>query len=155
LNAWKLIEHNRYTVIGILVALLSAAVFVGCDITTESLTTPGEKVDQVELDREIVTVEADLAKRQAALNADIEAHNAAVATAQDDLQQKAEFRATIIETVGSVGLAAAEGTASPAAGVGAFVQLLTLGAAGGLLADNRRKDRVINTGRTKTESGPV
>lgn len=146
----KFLDHNRYAVIGILLAVLAAAALTGCAITTASTMTPGEKVTATELSREVAVAEAGFAGRQAdleagaaVLNADIEAHNAAVDSARSDLQQKAEFRATVIETVGALGLAATQGTISPAAGVGAIVQLLTLGAAGGLLADNRRKDRMI------------
>ena len=148
----KIIDHNRYAVIGILLAVMVAATLTGCQVTTASTLTPGEHVTADELSREVAVAEAGFAKRHAdleagagALNADIDAHNATVETARSELQRKAEFRAAIVETVGSLGLAAAEGTVSPAAGVGAIVQLLTLGAAGGLLADNRRKDRVIQT----------
>jgi len=153
-SALKFIDHNRYAVIGILLAAMVAAALTGCQVTTASTLTPGKKVTAEELSREVAVAEAGFAKRRAdleagaaMLNADIEAHNTAVETAEAELQRKAEFRATIIETVGSLGVAAAEGTVSPAAGVGAVVQLLTLGAAGGLLADNRRKDRMISLGK--------
>ena len=150
----KFLDHNRYAVIGILLAVLAAAALTGCAITTASTMTPGEKVTATELSREVAVAEAGFAGRQAdleagaaVLNADIEAHNTAVYDAHAELQRKAEFRATIVETVGALGLAATQGAISPAAGVGAIVQLLTLGAAGGLLADNRRKDRVIGDGK--------
>jgi len=149
------VDHNRYVVIGILLAMLLAAAVPGCQVTTASTLLAGEKVTGDELAREVAVAESDFAKRRAgldaeatALNADIEAHNTTVEAAEADLQRKAEFRASIIETVGSLGVAAAEGTVNPAAGVGAIVQLLTLGAAGGLLADNRRKDKVIREGPT-------
>jgi len=155
----KIIDRNRYAVIGILLAAMVAAALTGCQVTTASTLTPGEQVTADELSREVAVADAGFATRRAdleagaaALNADIEAHNTAVDAAESELQRKAEFRATIIETVGSLGMAAAEGTVSPAAGIGALVQLLTLGAAGGLLADNRRKDRVIDAETAATES---
>ena len=145
MNVWRMIEHNRYAVIGILVSLVSAVVFVGCEIKTESLTAPGVEVNETQLEREAVTVEANLAMRQAALNADIEAYNAAAAVARGDLADKAAFRAKVIRTVGAIGMTAAEGTLSPATAAASFIQLLTIGAAGGLLADNRRKDKIIKS----------
>jgi len=139
------LDHNRYLAIGLLVAVLLSAGIVGCQPTTASLTTPGEKVTATELEREAVTVGADLAKRGASLEADVAAYNAALAAAAADIERQYAIRAAIVETVGSLGVAAAEGTISPAAGIGAIIQLLTLGAAGGLLLDNRRKDKVITT----------
>jgi len=153
-----IIDHNRYAVIGILLAAMVAAALAGCQVTTASTLAPGEKVTADGLSREVAVADAGFAKRRAdleagaaALNADIDAHNAAVDAAESELRRKAEFRSTIVETVGSLGVAAAEGTVSPAAGIGAVVQLLTLGAAGGLLADNRRKDRVIGSTKALAE----
>lgn len=84
----------------------AAAALTGCQATTASTLRLGEKVTADELSREIAVTEADFAKRRAALeasapalNADIEAHNATVESAQAELQRKAEFRATIIDTV--------------------------------------------------------
>jgi predicted small lipoprotein YifL len=155
-NVLKTIDHNRWTAVGILLAALLAAALAGCQIRTPSLLTPGQKVTPVELTRETALADAGFATRRAeleaaaaALNADIAAFNAQAETAQADLQRQIDLRTRIVETVGSLGLAAAEGTFSPAAGIGAMVQLLTLGAAGGLLADNRRKDRVIGDAKAK------
>ena len=144
-------DHNRWLVVGLVAAVLVAAALIGCEPRTVSLRTPGERVTAAELEREAVAAAAELEARQAELAAAVEAHNAAVAAAEDDLSRQIELRRGIVEAVGAVGAAAAGGTLTPAAGVAAMVQVLTLGAAAGAVADNRRKDRVI---RDKAATGP-
>ena len=146
----KWFDYNRYLVIGLIVAGLLSVGLVGCQPTTYSLLTPGEKVTAVELEREVAVVaagfekqKAALAAQTAALNADIQASNAITTAAQTDLQEQAEFNAGVIEVVGAAGIALTEGTLTSAGGLAAVLQILTMCGWIGSRADSKRKDTVI------------
>ncbi len=147
----KFVDHNRYAVIGFMLAMILAAVMVGCQPMTASTLTPGEKITADGLAREVALSEADFATQQASieaqvtsLNAKIAAYNAIATAAESDLARQIEMRTQIIQMIGQAGVLAAEGALTPATVGGAAVQLLTALTAGGLLLDNRRKDGVID-----------
>ena len=156
---FKGVDHNRWTVLGVLLCLgIAVALFgtVGCESTTLSLTGSGDKVARTELAKEAETISAGLAGDAAALeaalvahNAKVTAHNESVALSVADLDRKDEIRLEILETVGAIATQAASGTFNPVSLIPTLVGLGGLVLAGTTAADNRRKDKVIaNVGDT-------
>lgn len=144
------VDHNRGFVGAILIGVLLSVGLVACTPETESLIMPSEQVGAVALNREAITLQTDLEKRairikadEAAYNADVAALNKRVESAQTDIQEQQEVRGKLIEIVGGLGQVAVTGAVNPAQGVAAAIQIMTLLAAGGLVYDNRRKDKVI------------
>ena len=128
----KWIDHNRGLAIGLAGALLLSAAFAGCQPKTQSVLNPPEKVTGDVIAREAAIVEGDYAAKLAAFE-----------VADADLQRQYELRAKIVEIGGALGTTALGGGLTPAAGLAAGLQLLTLAAAGGAVYDNRRKDKKI------------
>ena len=128
----KWADHNRWLATFLVLALLCAVGFAGCQPKTQSVLNPPQKVTADVIQREAAVVESDY-----------EAKLAAFEIAQADLERQYALRQQIIGVVGALGTAAAGGGLTPAAGVAGAIQLLTLAAAGGALVDNRRKDKVI------------
>ncbi len=135
----KAIDHNRWLVVGLVLAAALSGWLIGCAPTTASVLDPGREVTAVGLEREAVQVQAE-----------VEAKLQQLDLARADLQRQAELRAKFMEIAGSLGTAMAAGQVTPAAGVAAVIQILTLAAAGGAIADNRRKDKVIGRKPSKT-----
>ena len=134
----RAIDHNRWLVVALLIAVALSGWLIGCVPKTASVLDPGREVTAVELDREAVVIQARA-----------EAELRQLELARADIQRQAELRAKIIEVAGSLGTAAVAGQISPAAGIAAVIQVLTLAAAGGAIADNRRKDKVIGKKASK------
>ncbi len=137
---WNAIEHNRYLVMALVLAALTAVLFTSCAPLTQSIVEPGKMVTSDELEREAITVQADYDQAIDSLE-----------VAKADLAAKYAKRQKIIEIAGALGQSAVEGTVNPAAGLAALLQLATLGAAAGAVVDNRRKDKVI--AKSKSKSG--
>lgn len=140
----KWVDHNRGVAASIILAIAVSSLLLGCAITTESTVSPGMKITAPQLQVEVATVTAGFSKRQDALSIDMKTYAAKAEIAQQELTRKAERRIQVIEMISGLGTLAAGGTLNPMAAVGAVTQLATLCAAGGLVYDNRRKDRVIN-----------
>jgi len=137
-DLWKAVEHNRFAFGVPMVLLVMALAVTSCEPRANSIMEPGETVSAAELQIEVVQVEADFeAKMQAA---DIGAA---------EIERKRLKRAKIIGVIGGVATAAAQGAVNPATGIAAGIQLLTLGIAGGVVADNRRKDKIIKAKTAK------
>ena len=132
-------DHNRWLVAAAIIGIALSVALIGCQATTQSVLHPDVQVTAAELDREalIVQTEAELALKK------LEGQTQQLKLAKADIQRQQELRAQIVGIVGAVGTAAVEGAVSPASGIAAAVQLLTLLALGGSVLDNRRKDKVI------------
>jgi hypothetical protein len=161
----KLVDYNRYTAAALGIGLVASALILGCQSRTPSLirvdpaTQQPVKVTRAELAQEVVIVAADTEKSKAAialdqakvvqetstLNADIEKKNQLIVLASADLDKQDALKAQVIETLGGIVTVAAGGTLTPATGIAAAIQLITLLALGGTVADNARKDTVITT----------
>ena len=137
----KLIDHNRYAVMGLFLAAILSIGIVGCQVRTASLIDPARKVNAAELDREIIAAKASLTARSDALNTEVAALAEASEAAKDDLAAQQERLAFVIESIAGLGQVAAEGTISPASAIGSITQIALALAGVGLLADNRRKDK--------------
>ncbi len=148
----KFVHYNRGVVVSILIALAVGVWMVGCQPTTPSLFSPGQKVTATELQREVSELQANLVKRQAVLQqmaaelvADNDAARVNVENAIADLERQVEMRKQIIAALGAVGEALAAGTFNPAAGINALVTLLVSCGAVGLGVDNLRKIATIKS----------
>ena len=151
------LDHNRYTVMSMLVFILTMGVVVGltgCESTTSGLVTTADggnfTVSRSEFQRQALVGEKDFAVRRieldglaAKFNEEVKAFNERIQAGLDDLARQDEFKQQLYDTIGVVAIGATEGTLNPAALVPIGIGLLG-GALGlGTSADNRRKDKVI------------
>lgn len=153
----KWMDYNRGLLISLAIGLSASAWLVGCDVKTASIIDPTRDVTAAQLDREITTLQGQLDKRAAAIvameadyNSDVTAANANIAAANADIEAQIQLRLKLIEMAGGIGSAVASGGFTAPAAIGSVVQLMTLLATGGLVLDNRRKDRVITSRTTPT-----
>ena len=130
-DVMKWIDHNRYLAIAFVIGsgIIIAMLLGGC--------VPTATYDGIEHDAITLAAEGDkIAARHASEIADYEAAGSIIAN-------KTERNNQINEILGSLGTAALSGTITPQAGLAAGFQLMTLLGAGGLLIDNKKKDKVI------------
>ena len=142
----KWMDYNRNLLAGLVLAIVMAAVMLGCSITTDSLVTPGTTVTSTQLQVEISATAAEFVKREAALEADMEVFNYRAEIAKEDIVQKTARREKLINMIAGFGAMVAEGGINPAAAIGAATQLALLLAGTGAVLDNRRKDAIIREG---------
>jgi len=154
-KALKWLDYNRYTVAGLLIACATAGWLIGCQVGTESLTTPGRKVTASELERERVTLVASLTARQSALATEAEAVAAKAELARADIAEQQATRAKVIEVLGGIGTMVAEGGTSPAGIIGAVVQVAGLAGLGAVWADKNRKNTLLEAEKAKTNDQPT
>jgi hypothetical protein len=161
-NTLKWVDYNRTTVTAIaLVIALSTGLFTlnGCQSKTIGLL-PGTKVNHTELESQVATVQsgyaaraAEIEKSVAVLNADIEASNKQIEIAVTDIKEQDEVRASIVQFIGNTLGSLATGTVDPATLITPLLGIGGLLTAGGVFADNRRKDMIIKG--YKSQSTPV
>ena len=123
---WKWINHNRFVVIGPIVAILVWGYAVGCTPLTKSILTVGRMINAPELDLEFVTWQ----KQQEITIARFEA-------AGEDLEQQKANNEKIKELI----LGIASGGVADMPGL---VKLLLAGGGLGALTDNVRKRGLIS-----------
>lgn len=145
------VDYNRFVVLGLLVAVLAAGAFLGCQPRTDSLIVPGTRITATQLDQEVAAINQTLQTKaakieadQSALAAEETAIQAKVNAAGEDLAQQVEIRKAVVNTLATVAVDAANGTVTPAGAIQGIVSLLLMGATAGLAADNLRKSRVIS-----------
>jgi len=155
-KALKWIDHNRYLVTAIVLSSVLIFGVVGCHSAVVGPVS-GKLVGRSQYDQEVLTVVGELeAERQAALSS-VEAFNVRAETVQrqieagyDELDRQDKIRGEILQTVGGVITEAAQGRLDP---VNVATGAMTIAAALlgiGAVADNRRKNAVIE--RLKTEA---
>ncbi len=158
---FKSLDYNRGSFIGPLIALLVILlVTVGCTSTTNSLLIPGEQVDRITYNDEVVQIQGELAVAQAGIQADIAEHNLIVETRQTQIElgytvlDESDVRAAkFIELTGALATQVATGGVTAP---GLIASMLTLGSIGygvGKGYDNRRKDNKIVELKGKVGSG--
>lgn len=146
----KGVDHNRYSWLGLTLAVSCIVWIVGCQPTTVSLST-GEPVTRAafeldaakissNLDQQILRVKADIA----VLNREIESHNSQIESGVEDLRHQDEMRAQIVDVIGGAIPGLISGGLNPASLVSTGVSLLALFGGIGAVADNRRKNDVIS-----------
>tara|TARA_Y100000593_G_C4047490_1_gene208108 strand:- start:27 stop:473 length:447 start_codon:yes stop_codon:yes gene_type:complete len=132
----KWIDHNRYLVIALIIALAVNSYLFAMGSKTSSLINEGQRVNRIQL-------EGEIGVKTAELNAAITAFNAKVEAAVADLDEQDRIKAEIVEIVGGLATGVAGG------GVGApqiIATVLGIGGVlgfGGTMVDNRRKDKKI------------
>ena len=136
-KVFKVLDHNRYLVITLTIALAVNSWLFAMGSKTSSLIHEGQKVNRVQL-------EGELGLKTAELNAQIEAFNARVEAAVADLDEQDRIKAEIVEFTGGLVTQIASGgsfglveTATTLLGIGGILGL------GGAMVDNRRKDKKI------------
>ena len=150
-DAAKIVDHNRYTVLAIAVVLAVAVWVGGCTSKTLSVlpdkAVKGIKVTRDELRAETVAVQANF-------EAQVKTFEARVEAAAADLDKQDAFKAAVVAAVPD--LASMVGVPpSVTDKVSGILGLTGIGAALGLLVDNRRKDRKIKTGKESKTNDAV
>jgi hypothetical protein len=148
----KALDHNRWLVASLIASVVIAVMMAGCVSKTASLSNPGAKVDSQAFANEVISAKGELAKRKVELdaailkfNTDVNSFNDRVAAGQADLQRQDEIRAQLFDTVGAGLTSWVNGSVNPIGILGSVVTLGSLMVTGGVVADNRRKDAVIQT----------
>ncbi len=140
----KGIDHNRWTVIASVVAVVVAASILsmpGCQ--SETVGLDGTQVTATQLNQQAIDAQKDLQLRADALAADIEAAKEKLGAAYDDIAKQDATKAAILDFATTFGGGLLTGSVGVADAVPAAVSLGALLFAGGTLADNKRKDIVI------------
>ena len=135
----KVVDYERWKVIGVAVGLALAFSVVSCAPKTVSILNPPEKVGAAQIEREVALIEGDYATKlkQAEL-------------AQADLAKQYAMRKQLIEAAGGIAtLAATGGTVTPGALIGTITQLGLAGLALGAIGDKRRANKIIANGNAK------
>jgi hypothetical protein len=156
----KAIDHNRWTVISIIVfALIMTGIVtsIGCQSKTMALVGPPEQVNRQTFNTQVIEAQGALAIKKVQLDAQVASYNeevntfnAKVEAGETDLDKQDEFRQQIVDVVGLIATEAATTgglnlTALIPLGIGLGGAMLGLGLGG----DNRRKDKEI----TKLKNG--
>ncbi len=145
-KATKTIDHNRYAALGLLLAAGISAWLLGCSSRTLSLkpdlAEQGRKVTRLELKREAAEISAGFDARRAAYLSEIQAFQARLEAARADLDRQDKLKRRIAQALPRL---VAEVGAPPGLGslLASALGVTGLAAGGGLLLDNRRKDKVI------------
>jgi len=146
----KLIDHNRYTALGMVLVVVAISFMIGCTSNVRSLTGDGQSVNRETFEREVIDEDSKLAQEKVRLEAEVAALNVRVAAfnqkteaAVVSLDRQDEMKAKVLDLFGGAIMSAAEGTINPAGLAVSAVSLL--GLIGGITAtaDNRRKDKKI------------
>ena len=139
----KVFDYERGKVIGILLGALCACLFVGCaPIITSDIT--GKKVNDQQLQKEIMIGRSGLEQRQTALNREIEIFNVNVESSVERMEKAKEFRVELVNTVAGIAVASATGDPITASQVIASILMLVgLGGTVGGLYDSGRKNKKI------------
>jgi len=125
----KWLDHNQGMAVATVISIFLCVFVYGCESTVASLVTPGEKVNRVELQAELVT-------EQARLSAELKALKAQAAAKAQSLDKQDKLK----QGIAQIGLAVAQGgEVNP---IGIATSILAL-AGIGLAVDNRAKDKVI------------
>jgi len=146
----KVLDHDRYKVVGLLIVIGVVFYFAGCESTTKSISDSGTKVGRSEFLIESQIARSDLAKRRIALDADIAIFNAdaelvnkRIDAGVADLERQDVIKADLFDLVGSAVTGWISDGASTAGIVGTLITALSIAGFGTSYADGRRKDREI------------
>jgi len=147
------IDHNRYKVSGIALAIVIMVGFIACTPKMPSLIGPEREVTLEEFSLEVVSVERELqdaiTKYEAdglKLDARIDEHNAKVELSYSGYEQKYEMQRKFIELTGGIATSLIMGNpVNTTEIVTSFITLMIAGGGAGALIDSKRKDKVIRS----------
>lgn len=155
----KIVDHERYKLLGLLVGVMVVVSMIGCDIAIRSPFS-SEKVTRAEFKLEAVAVEQDLAvarmqieQAQLAYNNQVELYNEQKAAGEEKFTEKEKLQEGFIEILGGMATTMASGGQINMAQ--ALVAMLSLGGVGtaiGGIADAARKNKVIKNEKAKNNS---
>jgi len=117
----KFIDHNRYSVIGLVLVAVAISCMVGCTSNVRSLMGDGQSVNRETFEREVIDEDSKLAQEKVRLEAEVAALNVRVAAfnqktedALVSLDRQDEMKATVLDLFGGAIMSAAQGTINPA-----------------------------------------
>jgi len=150
-NLLNWIDHNRWKVLGVMMALIMMIGFTSCTPKMPSLIGSEREVSIEEFNLEILSVERELQDAITNYEADgnkldarIDEHNAKVELGYAGYERKYEARRKFIELTGGVATSLIMGNPiDTAASITSLVTLLLIGGGAGAIADSKRKDKVI------------
>jgi len=142
-------DHNRWTLLSLLLAAGAVAVLAGCRSRTQGLNgaeavdRAGFEVQVLAGEKQLITQRARLEAAVAEFNGDVERFNAQVDLGRGDLDAQDAVRAELLTLLGNGLTDALAGRLNPAAFVMPGLALLGAALGIGKTLDNRRKDKVI------------
>jgi hypothetical protein len=156
----NLVDHERFKILGLIVAIAIFAGLQGCDIKMTSPISHQQVTAQewqAEKEQAVADVnalfanvqvkkakfEAELAGDIASANAKAAGLNSAFKVGDSAMQAKIEQRQQFFQIAGGIGQAIIAGTLDPASIFGSLLTLLGVGLGVGGVADGLRKNSVI------------
>jgi len=145
------IDHERWKVLGFLLAIIMVIGFIGCEPNMPSLQASEKKVTQEVFELEAISMERSLADKLVKyealgknLDAEVIEYNAKVEFGRAGFERKIEFRRKFIDLAGGAAIALITGQPLEAASVASsFLALMGIGVGVGAVIDSKRKDRVM------------
>lgn len=152
----KVVDHERYKLLGLCLGVMSVVSMIGCDIAIRSPFS-GEKVTRQAFKLEAVAAELDLESEQAQLkqaqltyNNKVELHNEQKAAGEEEFVKKEKLQEGFLEIVGGAAVTVVSGgQVNMAQALIAMLSLGGLGTAVGGVADSARKNKVIKDEKAK------
>ena len=152
----KVVDHERYKLLGLLVGVMIIVSMIGCDVSIRSPFT-GEKVTRQEFKIEAIAKEQDLEsvrmqlkQAQLAYNSKVELYNEQKTIGEEEFVEKEKLQEGFLGIVGGMATTMASGGQINMAQ--ALVSMLALGGIGagvGGVVDSARKNKVIKDEKAK------
>jgi len=144
------LDHYRYTILGVLIAVGMVFAGVSCQSQTASLVEPARQVTRPVFEAEAAAQGTSLTQRRigleaevAKLNAAVEVFNSQAELGRGELDRQDAVRAELFDIAGGVVTQITTGQPTSASLVGTGITALGLLLGLGAAADSRRKDKVI------------
>lgn len=141
----KFFDRYRYTALSLAVVAGSTFYLTACKSTTLGPVS-GTPVERAAFDREVAEDQAAIEKAIADVNTRVESHNAAIDAGYDDLDKQDAVRAEFVKLATGVATSAATGGITTPGLINAAVTAMGLLGLGSV-ADNKRKDKIIKSGK--------
>ena len=146
----KLLDHNRYKTLAIVIVAALMIWGIGCQSKTTSFFDTQAKVNRQQFEVEVAKRQMTFTQRRIELeaavekfNAEVEANNTIVEAGFIDLDKQDEIKAELFDIIGSVVTQWASGGVTTSAIIGTGITAVALLGGFGAYADGRRKDKVI------------
>ena len=149
------VDHERWKVLGFVLALCLLLGFVGCEITMPSIGATEEQVTEEVFEMEVIATERTLSNKLTEyealgkkLDAEVVEYNAQVEFGRAGFERKVEFRRKFINLAGGAALSLITGQPLEVASVASsFLTLMSIGIGIGAVADSKRKDMVLKNSK--------
>lgn len=144
------IRNNGYALLGLSLAFVAAIGGVGCSewfVKTESLTTPGKRVDAQAIAVEVASTQKDFSVRFATLNAEADKFKLRADAANADLAKKSAQVQSVVSGLGTITETVLSGTVDPTSILKALPTLLIAGWAGGSWRDKKKLETALSNTR--------